>query len=709
MIQSNQNNLVTFSLNRSLLTAAVVLLGFISNGNCQDVWTLRNPLPTNSNLSGVAYGNGVYVAVGSGGGIISSTNGSDWTARNSSSANRLNDVAWGKDKFVVVGDGGTILTSPDGVTWTSQNTGSIQFLLSVAWADTEFLVTATDANSNEKILSSSDGITWRIKRSYWINGYVNSFHYANHNLFAYDTYGGSHLLFNGTNWIDTLILTNDSTRVFLKDIAWDGNRYIGISDGWAIIFTSPDGTTWTKQLYDTSTTLLSLFIINDLYVAVGFKNSMISVLTSSNATSWTKKTSPISSAIKTVAYAQNQFVAVGDLGAVYSSPDGETWTSHSSGITNSLYGIAWNGDKFVAAGFCKYWYDDPEERNAIVTSQNGIDWTLQSAGNLCQFLDIVWGKDQFVAVGWYGRIFSSSDGITWNNRTSDSTEWFSSVTYGNNQFVAMGQFVALGPDTGRRLYSFTSPDGATWTKNAGDTGVKIINQVKWINNQFIAVCPKGIITSPNGITWTNRLYVAKRNFFTIASGKNIIIATADSGWFYSSSEGVTWTDNRLSNTALSAFSIYYGNNEFIGRISSIYGNSILTSSDGLNWTTRVPNIAQGLTSIVWNGSQYIAVGVNGAIMTSSPPTSIKSKQSVFARQNAVAIVGNKVRFSLSSAAEVSILIYDIQGRLKRTLCNSQHGQGASVIEIPRDLPQGRYIISYKAGRFKADEQIVVVK
>jgi hypothetical protein len=33
-------------------------------------------------------------------------------------------VTYGNGLFVAVGDGGTILTSPDGVTWTAQTSGT---------------------------------------------------------------------------------------------------------------------------------------------------------------------------------------------------------------------------------------------------------------------------------------------------------------------------------------------------------------------------------------------------------------------------------------------------------------------------------------------------------------------------------------------------------------------------------------------------------
>jgi hypothetical protein len=68
----------------------------------------------------VASGAGVYVWVGRAGAIASSTDGSTWTARTSTTSRNLTAITFAFNRFVAVGDGGTLLTSPDGVLWTAQ-------------------------------------------------------------------------------------------------------------------------------------------------------------------------------------------------------------------------------------------------------------------------------------------------------------------------------------------------------------------------------------------------------------------------------------------------------------------------------------------------------------------------------------------------------------------------------------------------------------
>jgi hypothetical protein len=72
----------------------------------------------------VTYGNGLFVAVGDGGTILTSPDGVNWTRGPRGRATRLFGVTYGNGLFVAVGRFGTILTSPDGVTWTPRTSGT---------------------------------------------------------------------------------------------------------------------------------------------------------------------------------------------------------------------------------------------------------------------------------------------------------------------------------------------------------------------------------------------------------------------------------------------------------------------------------------------------------------------------------------------------------------------------------------------------------
>lgn len=74
-------------------------------------WAWRNPVPQGNDLLGITYGNGIFVAVGERGSIVTSSDGSSWTIREAGERGQFRNVAFGNGVFVIAGD--TVVTSPD--------------------------------------------------------------------------------------------------------------------------------------------------------------------------------------------------------------------------------------------------------------------------------------------------------------------------------------------------------------------------------------------------------------------------------------------------------------------------------------------------------------------------------------------------------------------------------------------------------------------
>ena len=85
--------------------------GVVFNSADGRAW-VRAPLPSGvGELYDVAFGNGLFVAVGKDGKIVASTDGRRWTLVASGSSALLAAVTFGNDRFVAVGEEGTILAS----------------------------------------------------------------------------------------------------------------------------------------------------------------------------------------------------------------------------------------------------------------------------------------------------------------------------------------------------------------------------------------------------------------------------------------------------------------------------------------------------------------------------------------------------------------------------------------------------------------------
>ena len=72
---------------------------------------------TIQHLNAVCYGQSEYIAVGNGGVIIASNDGSSWADKTSNTVFDLNDIIYDGNKFIVVGDSGTIGISTDKNFW----------------------------------------------------------------------------------------------------------------------------------------------------------------------------------------------------------------------------------------------------------------------------------------------------------------------------------------------------------------------------------------------------------------------------------------------------------------------------------------------------------------------------------------------------------------------------------------------------------------
>ena len=89
--------------------------------NAQITWTSRTSAADNA-WYGVAYGNGVFVAIaysGTGNRVMTSTDGITWNIRTSAADNGWWEITYGNGLFVAVassGIGNRVMTSPDGIT-----------------------------------------------------------------------------------------------------------------------------------------------------------------------------------------------------------------------------------------------------------------------------------------------------------------------------------------------------------------------------------------------------------------------------------------------------------------------------------------------------------------------------------------------------------------------------------------------------------------
>ncbi|MDD3268429.1 MAG: hypothetical protein PHX14_03840 [Syntrophomonadaceae bacterium] len=118
-----------------------------------------NPLNAfTASFNGVARGSNRFVAVGDDGSIYAATNGTTWTQHNSQTASDLNAVAWSEtaDAYIAVGQNGTIVSSHAGTSWKVEDSGVVEALNQAVWSRDKFVAVGDSGT----IVTSGDGESW---------------------------------------------------------------------------------------------------------------------------------------------------------------------------------------------------------------------------------------------------------------------------------------------------------------------------------------------------------------------------------------------------------------------------------------------------------------------------------------------------------------------------------------------------------------------
>jgi len=109
----------------------------------------------------------IYVAVGRGGAILTSTDNITWTARTSTTPADLFAVTYTQGRFLAMGQNGAGVYSTDGITWSAYNTGMTNTVYAITGADI-----ATGASTRVQAYDwSSLGVTG-VASSVSIGGYL---------------------------------------------------------------------------------------------------------------------------------------------------------------------------------------------------------------------------------------------------------------------------------------------------------------------------------------------------------------------------------------------------------------------------------------------------------------------------------------------------------------------------------------------------------
>ncbi|HTG43926.1 MAG TPA: hypothetical protein VK633_05280, partial [Verrucomicrobiae bacterium] len=596
----------------SFLLLALGLLPPAQAAGLLDHWQVRNPRPVAVALADVLYSRGLFFAVGEGGTILTSPNGTNWNSLDTPSDGSLWSLCEGPDALYAVGDAPatlfprnqpTILRSTDGLSWKSVAApeGSLGYR-KLLYAQGIFVA----AGLYGQISTSTDGLLWRNRPSFtfanilglaWGNG-----------IFVAGTSTGETLAStNGTDWAVQKI--SDAARI--GSVVFAQGSFLatvtGTFGGLSKLITSNDGLVWTDRNPGfPNGSGYRVSFAHGLYFALGYlpdeNQGIINI--STNGLDWTSTPLEHAAGYNAVAFGAGRYLLAGSPGNLLISSDPSQASSWQSVVTRdfteSFTGITYGAGTFVAVGAA----------GTIARSPSGEVWDHPTPPRPANFAGVAYGNGKFVAAGNSpGLIAHSADGSTWTEAPFSPSSSLSTVFFGGNLFL-------IGGENGTIL---SSSDGESWQSLSVVAG-EVITEFAFGNGLYLCVSSGGVVRlSTNGVSWRK---TAELDSTTCSFGAGLFIAAGSHAAYHTSRDGVTWQSHSRGDYYWRP-RVTYLRDTFLLFGSS--GSGLYSSPDAQNWSRRFPRAGNFPQAIAWSPDTFVMVA-GASILQSGLPFTFSASQ-----------------------------------------------------------------------------------
>ncbi|KXK52135.1 MAG: glycosyl hydrolase family 88 [Chlorobi bacterium OLB5] len=357
---------------------------------------------------------------------------------------------------------------------------------------------------------------------------------------------------------------------------------------------------------------------------------------------------------------------VGQDGLIMRTEDGGlNWLVQSSGITNVL-----NSNDYAS------FYDNDGElvklqiavgENGIILKSvdNGVNWTVKTSGTTENLNDVkIFSPNMIFACGNNGTFLSSADfGETWTAVNLNNTRNLYGIATTGSTTMEAGNTIVVAGDSGT---VFGSTDLVEWTQisvpvtekltSADFNGANVI--IAGENGTLLKSIDKGLtwIVSASGIT----THIFDVKFVTAT----VVIASSENGTMVRSEDaGDNWVTITTPAT-VDLFAVNFGSASF-GISTGAENTEIYTTDGGITWTSSME----------------------------PPMTSLRNNEQVKISQNYPNPFNPStvISYDITSAANVSVKVYDMTGREVRTLVNSFQNAGTYAVNFnASNLASGIY-------------------
>jgi hypothetical protein len=439
----------------------------------------------------------------------------------------------------------------------------------------------------------------------------------------------------------------------VSQISYRGGNWI--MDGW---LKSTNGLDWSGLSRSPDYELFAFGFGNGRWLASGSSVSVITcagetrcsgLFSSIDGLQWTQDLNFCSAGIDfggiaAVVYGGGRWILNDDFyGRYLTSTDGSNWTTRF--LTPSF---SPNLQTVSAAYANGTWVTMGQEngQTALFSSTNGLNWSRQTLGESTIAGRLLFGNGQWVHSGGR-RIWSSVDGFNWILRyTSINYDVFNAMDYGNGRWVVTGNNFDIYPVG----FVLGSSNATNWTELRRDTSRRMYNGVAYGSNQWLVVgraFPSGVtesaavLSSSNGVTWTDRTVISSNSFSALSFGSNRWVAVGgrssspNRATIATSTNGLAWTylAPAVGGVESSLYAVAFGNGQWLA-LGSYYDAqynwypATLTSTNGTTWSLRAGGVGASLPAfgngkwVAWGGPNVYTADPSNLTWTaqSLPPS-----------------------------------------------------------------------------------------
>ncbi len=295
-------------------------------------------------------------------------------------------IAYGNGLFVAVANRGasgtsnttSLATSPDGVNWTFRTLPTLAGLTNIVYQNGLFV--AIGQVGSQRGFYSYDGINWF--NTTVLNGQLYGITYGKDKFVATkidNSLNRIDISYNGKNWQG--VSTPSTMDLSWTSVTYANDRYVAVAESTASgsIAISYDGLSWNNVTRPSAGTLTTYNITygKGLFVVTCSQGK---IMTSPDGINWTVRDTPLTGLIWKCIFAEGVFIAAGAFSTtenrfIYST-DGITWEEATTPALNSWSGFAYGNGLLVAVSF------NGTDSNALVVSSGVMNSFVTQNDNI---------------------------------------------------------------------------------------------------------------------------------------------------------------------------------------------------------------------------------------------------------------------------------------------------------------------------------------